>query len=834
MSDDTNETELSQKPFYRRTIAQVMVLLNGLILTGLLFYFSSTFITRMVKDEYDQALQSTQKLVVEKLQNTDSILQSLRTILEVSDLSNIAVVLHNIKSQGKMLEQFDQVIWMPVDNPLNTIPLKNTVAQSNFYMIDVTKPFPSLIEQIYRHKIEPIFMMEARGVTKSVTLQTAPELRIKPILIVSPVLRANQPVGYLIALLRLDQVIPLQSLQTQQGVINLSLRSNDFNDEYLSFSSQIAVNAQQQLNKDEIIKFAGSELSLKYVLDKGNKNFALEIMPWIILFSGITITAILFLYITNNMVKSEELKKINFMLSDKNEALNAQVRERERLNQSLRKSEREHRAIINGITDIIFEVNPEGQIVFLNDSWAKITGFERAASLGQNLFDLIHVADQQEQKQNMLALVRGQKQAFRVPTKLKTSSDKYRSVEMAFSMLRQDESRNLRVVGSFTDIEERQKAQQALLDAERKYRTIWENAAGGIYQLSTEGQFLSANPSMARVLGYHDIDHLMTTLQNAHQDLFVEKNERIQFLRSLKPNSDPQIYEAQVYRFDRQKIWVRENIRAAADTHGNILYFEGSMEDITARKEAEIRLSEAKIQSDSANRAKTEFLANMSHELRTPLNSIIGFSEIIKNQSFGPIQPTQYLEYANDIYSSGKNLLSIINQILDIARIDAGERELNETLVDINAVMMSCLDLSKPRAEAAGLSLIDLTPKNLPSLIAEEVAVKQMVVNLLSNAIKFTPQGGRVTLTGELESSGSLRLSVTDTGVGLSEDEIQRATSPFGVLDGRLNRATSGIGMGLSLIHALLKLHGGKLEIFSQKGIGTTASLVFPASRVQR
>jgi PAS domain S-box-containing protein len=834
MSDDIDDTEIIQKPFYRRTIAQVMVLLNGLILTGLLFYFSSTFITRMVKDEYDQALQSTQKLVVEKLQNTDALLQSFRTILEVSDLNSISTVLQNIKSQQKMLDQFDQIIWMPVDNPLNTIPFKNTVAQSNFYMIDVAKPLPTLIEQIYRHKIEPVFMIEARGITKSITLQTSPELRIKPILIVSPVLKSNQPVGYLIAFLRLDQIIPLQSLQSQQGVINLSLRSNDFNDEFLSFSSQIAVNTQQQLNKDEVIKFAGSELSLKYVLDKGNKNFMLEIMPWVILFSGLTITAIMFLYITNNMMKSAELKTINNMLSDKNEALNAQVRERERLNQNLRKSEREHRAIINGITDIIFEVDPDGKILFLNDSWAKITGLERAASIGQNLFDMIHGADQQEQKQNMMALVRGQKQAFRVPTRLKTSNDKWRSVEMAFSMLRQDESRNLRVVGSFTDIEERQKAQQALLDAERKYRTIWENAAGGIYQLSTEGNFLSANPSMARILGYNDIDHLMTTLQNAHQDLFVQKNERVQFLRNLKPNSDPQIYEAEVYRFDRSKIWVRENVRAAADTHGNVLYFEGSMEDITARKEAEIRLSEAKIQSDSANRAKTEFLANMSHELRTPLNSIIGFSEIIKNQSFGPIQPSQYLEYASDIYSSGKNLLSIINQILDIARIDAGERELNEALVNTNALMISCLDLSKPRAEAAGLSLIDLTPKGLPSLIAEEVAVKQMLINLLSNAIKFTPQGGRVTLNGELESSGSIRLSVTDTGVGLSDEEIQKATSAFGVLDGRLDRATSGIGMGLSLVNALLKLHGGKLEIFSQKGIGTTASLIFPPSRVQR
>ena len=824
---------LKSKISKRRLVSQLMVLVNGLVLTGLLFYLSSNFVGKMVKDEYDQAISTTNKAIIEKIQNLDAVFQSLRTILEVSDLNSAPIVIQNIRAQDKLITYFDQILWMPVANPLNPILFKKPLITTDAYLIDITKPTPAFIEKIYAQKIAPVNLMEARGITKSLLVQKNPELRVKPLMLVAPVVQAGQPVGYLIAYVRLDRIINLAGLQAQQGLIKLTLRSSDFNDDYYSMGDAAQMSGAHLTKKDSI-KFADKNLELDFSLDKGSKNFILESMPWLILFFGLSITTIIFLYVVNNSIKSEKLKEFNIELSEKNEALNAQVRERERLNQSLRKSEREHKAIINGITDIIFEISPDGDILFLNDSWAKITGFERNLSLGKNLFEMIYAADASDHKQNMQALVRGQKQAFRVNTKLKTASDKFRAVEMAFSMLRQDDNKNMRVVGSFTDIEERQKAQQALLDAERKYRTIWENAAGGIYQLSPEGQFLSANPAMARVLRYASNDELIASIRNAHQDLFIDSAARVQFLRNLKANDEPQIFEAEIFAKGNTKIWVRETIRAAADTYGNILYYEGSMEDITTRKQAEIKLNEAKIQSDSANRAKTEFLANMSHELRTPLNSIIGFSEIIKNQSFGEISPKQYLEYAADIHNSGKNLLGIINQILDIAKIDAGERELNETVVNVNKIMLNCFDLFKPRAEQAGLSLVDLTPPHLPTLIAEEVAIKQMLLNLLSNAVKFTPPGGRITISGEIENTGRLRLSVTDTGVGLSDDEIQKATSPFGVLDGRLNKDTSGIGMGLSLVHALLKLHNGKLDIVSQKGIGTTASLIFPADRVQK
>ena len=263
------------------------------------------------------------------------------------------------------------------------------------------------------------------------------------------------------------------------------------------------------------------------------------------------------------------------------------------------------------------------------------------------------------------------------------------------------------------------------------------------------------------------------------------------------------------------------------------MYFEGSIEDITKRKDAEIQLQEAKRESDMANRAKSEFLANMSHELRTPLNSIIGFSEIIRNQVFGPIEPQSYWEYARDIHESGKHLLSIINQILDISKIDAGDRELKESRVDMKKLVQGVVELAMPKIRDAGLTMPEPDLSTMPMIIGEEVAIRQILTNIISNSIKFTQAGGRISLGGEVDDKGGFRLSVTDTGIGLDQVEIKQVTSKFGVTDGRFSKSTSGIGLGLSLVQSLMRLHGGEVEILSQKGIGTTVVLVFPKERIQ-
>jgi signal transduction histidine kinase len=278
-------------------------------------------------------------------------------------------------------------------------------------------------------------------------------------------------------------------------------------------------------------------------------------------------------------------------------------------------------------------------------------------------------------------------------------------------------------------------------------------------------------------------------------------------------------------------IWINENARAVKDEDGTILYYEGSIEDITQRKEAEIALIEAKLNSDLASRAKSEFLANMSHELRTPLNSIIGFSEIIKSEALGEIENKPYVDYAGDIHNSGTRLLNVINEILGISKIEAGERQLNETVVDISKITQTCIDLMANKIENRHIQVNNLIADTTPHIVAEELALKQILMNLLSNAIKFTPENGSITLSADYDGT-DIRLSITDTGVGIDEVDIPKALSPFGQIDSTLARSNAGTGLGLTLVDSLIRLHDGSLELISQKGFGTTVTITIPEKRV--
>jgi two-component system cell cycle sensor histidine kinase PleC len=241
-----------------------------------------------------------------------------------------------------------------------------------------------------------------------------------------------------------------------------------------------------------------------------------------------------------------------------------------------------------------------------------------------------------------------------------------------------------------------------------------------------------------------------------------------------------------------------------------------------------------KIRAEGANKAKTEFLANMSHELRTPLNAINGFSEIMHGELFGPLGDARYKEYAADILNSGQHLLAVINDILDMSKIEAGKMNLKFERIDLQEVAEDAARLIRHRAEAAGLNLqVDMP--NLPEVDADFRALKQVLLNLLSNAVKFTPRGGRIRLfaraVGDGAAGGRVLVGVQDTGIGISRDDLERLTRPFEQVESQHAKAQQGTGLGLSLTKALVELHGGMLEVASEPGKGTTVSFMLAVRR---
>jgi PAS domain S-box-containing protein len=554
--------------------------------------------------------------------------------------------------------------------------------------------------------------------------------------------------------------------------------------------------------------------------------------PLAILLAGFGLTFALTNYLGAAQKRQLRVTSMADSLERANRELKNRIGERDQIAETLRNNEREFRAIIDRVSDVIFETNALGAMAYVNASWTFLTGFDIRDTLTKSLFDFIHEDDRKNLQSHLNQTMAGEDSLRKYEVRVLRKAGGFRLVEIGLRSLRRTGFATVRVVGTMTDISERRRQEAQLREAEQKYRAMVENSVAGIFQCTPDGRYISVNPAFAHIMSYSSPAELVAQVRDIRQEIYHYPEQWDLFVERLRDEGAITEHEIQVRRMDNSIIWVAMNARAVRDEEGQALYFEGTMENITRRKDAEMALRTAKEQADLANRAKSEFLANMSHELRTPLNAIIGFSEIIKDEMFGPVGRKDYVEYSKDIHASGTHLLELINDILDVSKIEAGKKELNESLFDFANVGAAALRLVKPRADAGKLSLISDIPPNLPQVFGEELSIKQAVVNMLSNAVKFTPEGGSVTLAARIEEDGQLKVTVSDTGIGIKEEDIAKVLVPFGQVDSALARRYAGTGLGLTLVISLVELHGGKFELQSVFGQGTDAIFFLPAERM--
>lgn len=382
------------------------------------------------------------------------------------------------------------------------------------------------------------------------------------------------------------------------------------------------------------------------------------------------------------------------------------------------------------------------------------------------------------------------------------------------------------------EIKSQEEALAALRVAEEKYRGIFENAVEGIFQTGPDGRYISANPALARIYGYDSPAELQASVVDISRQLYVDPARRDEFVRLMRLTGSITSFESQIYRRDGSIIWVSENARVIQDAAGNVLYYEGTVEDISQRKRS-VELMAEKESAVAASRAKSEFLANMSHEIRTPLNGVIGMLDLLVGTSLS----AQQQRYARIAKSSADALLSLINQILDFSKIEAGKLELESIDFDLQLVVEDAVELFTKRAVEKRIELAcHLSPQVPAAVRGDQERLRQVLINLVSNAVKFTDRGEvvvHVASVRETAHSVDVRFIVRDTGIGIPDDRKHRLFQSFSQIDASTTRKYGGTGLGLAITQRLVELMGGQIEVESTPGHGSQFSFTIPLVKQQ-
>ena len=544
------------------------------------------------------------------------------------------------------------------------------------------------------------------------------------------------------------------------------------------------------------------------------------------------------------------------------------ITEIKRAEKKLRESEGRFRAVIDSVPSSIVIKGLDHRRLIVNKTFSRWFNAESEASLGtrqmenfdQKTVDLIFAHERMVAETGKII---EQERTVTHPDGIT------RDMFVQKFPIRDEDGQIIAVGSMASDVTQRKQVEVELLESEKRFRDLAETASDWFWEADAEHRYTYVSERYFEITGRSTSDVMgKTRAETVDQRVFQEEREvwqkHLDDMEARRPFSNFIMSRPGPAGgpYEGRRYFVRMAGRPHFSKDGEFLGYRGTSTDITPQMEAENALRQARddleqrveertrelsdeveerkrIEADLrlaketaeySDRTKSEFLANMSHELRTPLNSIIGFSDMLLSEIYGAIENQRYLEYLGDINASGRHLLDLINDILDVSKIEAGAMDMADEEVKIAAAADACLSMVKERAVRAGVSLECNIPADLPSVRGDALRIKQVLLNLIGNAIKFTPSGGHVMVTAGLRDGGVF-VTISDTGIGIAEEDLKRVTEPFSQAAKGMTRNYEGTGLGLTLVKSMMALHEGKFSIESVLSQGTEVTIQFPKHR---
>lgn len=496
--------------------------------------------------------------------------------------------------------------------------------------------------------------------------------------------------------------------------------------------------------------------------------------------------------------------------------------------EQLRETREVLRQVLDAVPALVSATDAEGRIVFANTAFAEHGETTTGDIVGRNRADLLSSRDAGRHAALDKRLLERIEEQLAFEEEITDPDGETRTFLTVKSPLRTGDDQVSSIVTASLDISDRKQIEQLAQRQQNYLRVVVDNIPSWVYATDEKQRFTLVNLPMGRALGTAPDEMIGKRFSDYLTDDVIVLRDQFADQEVLRTGQATKVDEFSYVDVFGERLWMQTSKVPFVSSTGDIEVLSVAV-DMSERRRAEEVLRNAMEEAEEANRHKTEFLANLSHELRTPLNHVMGFAQLMADEVFGEIGNPRYRDYARVICDSGTHLTEILEDILDISKLETGNLTLAESDFDLNHVIESVVTMVSGRVDQATLNLTTKLDVDNTIVHGDERMIRQMLLNLVSNSTKFTPKGGDICISTSFAEDGTLHIAVSDTGIGIAPDDFEKVLAPFGQADDYLHRSHQGTGLGLSLVKSMIELHGGRLDLVSDLGAGTTVTLVLPA-----